>query len=301
MTLKRYLNESRVTGPLVNAARSVYRPLRTMYLRRRYPRGGFVTGNGVKVFCDFADSSYIWYDADAPNLAFDQRVIRNALEQSQGNVFIDVGAHFGFFTSFVAGLAADGLRPMKILAFEPDRHHFTCLESTMASHSKAHVELFQVAVSDAEGTLDMYRSTDASCLHSYGDETAVPVYSVPAVTLDAITERSLFAGDRIAVIKIDVDGAEPLVFRGAERVLRDHRPIVFAEFSPKYLRRNQTEPRRFFMNLCKSFRAYWVRQELESVVEVTASDYETIEASIGVVTDLLLSDHELDLTRLRRA
>jgi FkbM family methyltransferase len=300
MTLRRYLNESPVTGPIVNAARSVYRPLRTTYLRRRYPRGGFVSANGVQVFCDFTDGAYAWYDADAPDLAFDQRIIRAAIEQSQGNVFLDVGAHFGFFASFVAGLASDALRPMKILAFEPDRHHFACLESTMALHPKKEIELFRAAVGDAEGMVELYRSNDASCLHTYGDPTAELAYSVPAVTLDGVAERLLSPRDRIAVIKIDVDGAEPGVFRGAARVLRDHRPIVFAELSPKYLRRNQTDPRGFFTSLCSSFRTYWVRPELESVVEVTAADYEMIEGSIGVVTDLLLSDHELDLTRLRK-
>jgi FkbM family methyltransferase len=296
-SLRRSVARRSYTRGAVDLARPVYRDLRTRWLRLRHPRGGFVTGNGVRVFVDFQSPTYEWYDADAPNLSFDQRIIRGAIAQSSGNVFVDVGAHFGFFAAYVADLTREAGTAMRILAFEPDRRHFECLRSTLAPYDDLDISLFPVAVSDAIGTIAMYRSSDASCLHSYPDDTTSLAYSVDGVTLDSALETYLGPDDRVGVIKIDVDGAEPSVFRGAERVLREHRPIVFTELAPKLLRRNRTDPKQFFSGLCSRFHTYWVRYELESIVEVRAGDFEEIEASIDIVTDVLLSDRPLDLGR----
>jgi FkbM family methyltransferase len=296
-SLRRSVNRRRYTRSAVDLVRPVYRDLRTRWLCLRHPRGGFVTGNGVRVFVDFQSPTYEWYDADAPNLRFDQRIIRGAIAQSGGNVFVDIGAHFGFFAAYAAGLAREAGTEMRILAFEPDRLHFECLRSTLAPYGDLDISIFPVAVSDTNGTIGMYRSSDASCLHSYPDDTTSLAYSVDSITLDSALETYLDTRDCMAVIKIDVDGAEPSVFRGAERVLREHRPIVFTELAPKLLRRNRTDPQQFFSELCSQFHAYWVRYELESIVEVRAGDFEEIEASIDIVTDVLLSDRPLDLER----
>jgi FkbM family methyltransferase len=291
------VTRGRYTRGAADLARPAYRALRTQWLRLRYPRGGFVTGNGVRVFADFQSPTYAWYDADAPNLSFDQRLIRGALAQAEGNVFIDVGAHCGFFAAYVAGLAREAGTGIRILAFEPDHRHFECLQKTIAPHRDVDIAIFPFAVSDAIGSLQMYRCPNASCLHSYPDPAGVPVYAVDAVTLESALGAFLTAADRVAVIKIDVDGAEPAVLRGAERVLREHRPIIFTEFAPQHLRSNQTDPRQFFSELCSRFRTYWVRYDPESIVEVRAEDLDEIEASIDTVTDLFLSDRALDLSR----
>jgi len=294
-SLRRSVARRPYTRGAVDLARPVYRRLRTRWLRLRHPRGGFVTGNGVRVFVDFQSPTYEWYDADAPNLSFDQGVIRGAIAVSGGNVFVDVGAHFGFYAAYVADLAREAGTAMRIVAFEPDRRHCECLRSTLAPYDDLDISIVPVAITDAIGTVAMYRSSDASCLHSYHDATATLAYRVDGVTLDSALETYIGTNDRVAVIKIDVDGAEPSVFRGAERILREHRPIVFTELAPKHLRRNRTDPKQFFSELCSRFHTYWVRQERKSIVEVSAGDFEEIEASIDIVTDVLLSDRPLDL------
>jgi len=51
------LRRSAALRPLIDRLRPHYRSLRTAYLRRRYPRGGYVWGNGVRVFADFSGAS----------------------------------------------------------------------------------------------------------------------------------------------------------------------------------------------------------------------------------------------------
>src|SRR3546814_18543197 len=46
----------------------------------------------------------------------------------------------------------------------------------------------------------------------------------------------------LALLKVDVEGAEGMVFAGAERTLKEHRPVVLAEFSRPLLLKNGSSP-----------------------------------------------------------
>src|SRR6186997_600883 len=53
---------------------------------------------------------------------------------------------------------------------------------------------------------------------------------VPVVALDDLNVQG-----RVRLIKMDVEGAEPQVIRGAARLLRDHRPVILSELHPTQL------------------------------------------------------------------
>jgi hypothetical protein len=55
---------------------------------------------------------------------------------------------------------------------------------------------------------------------------------VPAIALDDVKIRG-----RVRLIKMDVEGAEPLVIRGAARLLAEHRPVILSELHPTQLDR----------------------------------------------------------------
>lgn len=46
----------------------------------------------------------------------------------------------------------------------------------------------------------------------------------------------MLAGEKIDLVKIDVEGYEPAVFAGLRRLLREQRPVVFTEFAPGTIR-----------------------------------------------------------------
>jgi Methyltransferase FkbM domain len=90
------------------------------------------------------------------------------------------------------------------------------------------VELHQAAVSDKDGKLQFLAdgSSQARLVSSNRKDTTM----VDVVTLD-----SLFEGRRIDILKIDVEGYEEMVFRGANRLL--HTPelkprAIFVEVHP---------------------------------------------------------------------
>jgi FkbM family methyltransferase len=294
MRLRQRLDSSKVGRPFISAARSVYRPLRTLYLQSRCPDGGFVIGNGVQVFCDFNDESYVWYDADAANLAFDQRVIRTVLNQVPGNVFLDVGAHFGFYAAFVAGLNESGARRLKVIALEPDKTHFRCLQRTVGRFARQRVTALPLAAGEFDGLLQLHKSSDATCLHTYSDETTEPTYVVESLRIDTICQRYLAPGDRVAFMKIDVDGAEPFVLAGATTVMQTHAPVTLLEFAPKLLRRSGTDVRAFYRDLCDRGDIYWLRYQCGSISRITDAHYRAVVENVGDgITDLLVAPTEL--------
>lgn len=289
----------RRNSSLVKLARPFYRRLRTEYLKRRYPRGHFIDATGVPVFCDFFDPSYVWYDADSEYMQFHKSVLDALIRQSTGNVFVDIGAHFGFYAAFMAAAVRRLHRPAVIIAVEPDRHHFACLERTVQRFqgNGVRADLVAAAVSDRNGTLSLYK-TDASCLHSYSEESgAVGCYEVPATTLDSLIEARLGHSDRVAMIKVDVDGAEPFVIDGWRETMKRYAPIVLTEFSPAAVSAAGRDPRALFFQLCDEYCVSHVDHHHTRVHRVGRDDYDAIAALVGGgVTDLILTAAPLTLS-----
>lgn len=147
-----------------------------------------------------------------------------------GMTVVDVGANVGYYTM----LAARELRGSgKVLAFEPASQNVSLLHYNVQLNGFADVvEVYPFALADGPRlvVLDMHGSNG--------------VMSEFPGDLKGLTERSLFRCmaldqlvklDRCDVLKIDVEGAEGLVVKGAENHLRRHRPLVFSEFAPDSL------------------------------------------------------------------
>jgi FkbM family methyltransferase len=127
----------------------------------------------------------------------------------------DIGANVGLFSFAAASLGA------QVVAIEPD----TWLANLMhrsALLNKLPVTVLPAAVSDHQGVSRLYLSDQGKASNSLvGDGIA---QTVIAVTLDSLLEH--FAAPQ--VLKIDVEGMEYAVLRGARRVLQA-RPRIFCE------------------------------------------------------------------------
>ncbi len=74
-------------------------------------------------------------------------------------------------------------------------------------------------------------SPGASLTHKAAEANSFTTLSVPVVALDDYFD----AGERVALLKIDVEGAELGVFQGAERILRQHAPLLVFECENRHL------------------------------------------------------------------
>ena len=138
-----------------------------------------------------------------------------------GMTVVDVGANLGYFTRLTASLVGP---TGAVYAFEPDADNFLLLKENTKQFQN--VRLIQNAVSDKEGMVTFYLSPKMgmhSLLKKRGSGRSV---TVPSTTLDR-----LYGETDIHFVKIDVEGAEKLVFLGMKKLL-SRKPIVVFEYNP---------------------------------------------------------------------
>lgn len=148
---------------------------------------------------------------------------------SPGKTFVDVGANFGIYTVVASKLVGSSGR---VIAFEPAAHTCNVLRRNIALNSFKNVLTVSAAVSNKPGIGWLYYGTDPvrnslgkdPCCEAGGEEVAV-------VSLDnALREAGV---EHVDVIKIDAEGAEELVLRGAANLLSCMRPVVIYEMNPE--------------------------------------------------------------------
>ena len=155
------------------------------------------------------------------------------LNLSSGSRFLDIGAHYGYFSLLASELVGT---TGKVSAFEPADKSFALLQEN--STRKSNITTFKKAVSDTAGKLTFfefptlyseYNSLDAAQFsnEAWFSEFKPVTVEVPATTIDAITGEASFIPD---LIKIDVEGAEYKAMLGGVRFFQAHAPVVVMEY-----------------------------------------------------------------------
>jgi FkbM family methyltransferase len=144
------------------------------------------------------------------------------------DVFIDVGANFGLHTVYAAKLVgAKG----RVFAFEPVTKHLNLLQKNLSlSHVRERVEIVSAAVSNStESSLTFYLPPEeeiAVTASLNADNDNLQKIEVANTRLDDYWNQI----DReVKLIKIDVEGAELEVLRGAEKLLKRWKPKLLIE------------------------------------------------------------------------
>jgi len=154
-----------------------------------------------------------------------------------GDTAVDVGAHIGFFAVQMASLVGPQGR---VYAFEPfDANADLLAQSIVENAFDDRMTLHRAAVGAASSTatLTFPRETlntgGAYLLRAGTSPLAGNLQkTVPVVALDSVDLRR-----PVRFIKMDVEGAEPQVVRGAERLLASDRPLILSELHPLQLER----------------------------------------------------------------
>jgi FkbM family methyltransferase len=152
----------------------------------------------------------------------------------RGRTFVDVGSHIGFYSM--------GLAPgfERVIAFEPSRFQYGWLRRNAALNAYDHVLCEHVALGDTAGTATLNVLSYEGGLNSLSPEVASALtildqYTVPVEVLD---DRGLTDVD---LLKIDVEGFEIQVLRGAARTIAASRPVILIEVWVDGARRRAVE------------------------------------------------------------
>ena len=136
-----------------------------------------------------------------------------------GQVVYDIGASSGFYTL----IAARAIGPAGVVvAFEPLPSSAVDLRKNIVLNGLENVIVLELAIGDSPGR---------AVLVEAGLQAAVAV-AAAGVAVDVVTLDDLVAGERVPppdLIKMDVEGAELAVLRGATRTLHAHRPVLLVE------------------------------------------------------------------------
>jgi len=151
---------------------------------------------------------------------------------NRGMTLVDAGANVGYFTALGAQrVGTEG----QVVAFEPSPYAFQRLSRMVAENRFANVSAINAGLSDAPGLLKLYlgkeshNHTPTMVPHANTTETPVPVQ-----TLDL--EMARLGIDSIDLLKIDVEGYEGKVLRGATNLLRERRiKAILCEFNEEWL------------------------------------------------------------------
>lgn len=144
-------------------------------------------------------------------------------ELDENDVFYDIGANTGLYTGFAAHICE------QVVAFEPHPANVSELRKN-AILNGPNVSVFEVALSDHSGSIGLYTPEVES---SHYPERDSPGFGGGTITEGAAnTEVKTVPGDRLIaerdinppnVVKIDVEGAEPLVIDGLSDALSNDR------------------------------------------------------------------------------
>lgn len=156
-----------------------------------------------------------------------------------GDVFVDVGAHVGWFSMLAASLVGP---TGQVWSFEPGRANHAQLVDHVAMNGFAHVRPVQAAVGSTGGIVTLHVHAGHDGGHAIRPEVERGA-SLPAdIALQPAwcTSLDAFFGDRtlgtVRAIKIDVEGFELEVLRGAQDFLARHQvPAVIAEINHQCL------------------------------------------------------------------
>lgn len=152
-----------------------------------------------------------------------------------GMVFVDGGSHEGVYSLFAALRTAPGGR---VIAFEPSARERASWQANMElNHCQA--TLIPAALGQAEGEATLVVAQGQRSGHNtlgafvWGGVQEAHRVRVPVRGLDHVAEE--LALTRLDLLKLDIEGAETAALRGAVRVLREYRPTLLLEVSPRSL------------------------------------------------------------------
>jgi FkbM family methyltransferase len=158
---------------------------------------------------------------------------------------VDVGAHVGLWAHDMAQKFG------KVWCFEPAPHNFACLAKNMAEHDN--VVLSAVALGDKEHKCTIGRDGDRQ-LNS-GSEY-VSISNTGPVRMVNLDSCDLPGCD---LLKVDVEGWELMVLRGAKKTIGQYHPVIIMETDKKFARKrygwNDFDATRFLM--MRDYKEVW--------------------------------------------
>jgi FkbM family methyltransferase len=158
---------------------------------------------------------------DAEEIALLKKLIK------PGDKIADIGANIGFYATLLSEFTGTN---GNVYCFEPDSTNFGYLKKATAN--KSNITIFNMAVSDSDSVLKVYKSKLLNVDHrTYPVNNYDSIEEVKATSIDKlISDKTILAPN---IIKIDIQGYELVAFKGMQNLLKQSSDLkIVAEFWP---------------------------------------------------------------------
>ncbi len=138
----------------------------------------------------------------------------------------DVGANFGYLSLvWNQTIAKNGI----VYAFEPHPTIFNSVKTSVKLNVLSNLKLINAAVSDKAGKIELHlSSTTSNTLTEVAQENkANTTVKIDMITLDEFSMQHAIT--HVDLIKIDVDGIEHDILKGAKQLIATSRPVIIVE------------------------------------------------------------------------
>ena len=145
-------------------------------------------------------------------------------------IAIDVGAHVGMNTIEFSDMYNE------VYAFEPVREIYDCLTETVRLNVKdtQRIHCFNTALGHTQGDVEIcYNPENTLATSKKGQNSRMSSTQVPMTTLDLTIPDD----KPVSLIKLDCEGVELDVLRGAENIIERNSPTIVFEWKPKISRK----------------------------------------------------------------
>ena len=238
---KKFLKHIRRQPVINRLVAKVLKMFGLMTLASRWPLQGIVklkfSSHFVKFYsnCDDYLVSNLYYDATDEEIGEFEYISKNLITDT-GRQYLDIGSYNGLFALFMAKKDPQG----SITAFEPNPANFFRIEKNVLLNNMKNIRCVNAGVSDHVGKLDFYLPDDYSIttvssfslsFASNHTDTSLSKIEVNVTDLDLFCQRENLHPD---VLKIDVEGHEWEVIKGAMNTIRRCHPVILCEIFTKF-------------------------------------------------------------------
>lgn len=213
--------------------------------------------------------------------AMEPVVSQTLLRQLQpGDVFLDLGANIGYYT--LCGAQRVG-REGRVISFEPQPQICARLRDNVARNQLNHVTVHELALGEQDGSFTLY-IPPAEVGFGHASLSPQEFQNATAVEVQVRRLDDLLFGklDRLDVIKLDAEGAELSIFRGARKLIEKFQPAIVVELNPEtsaYFQYQPLDLAAFLAECCPDYR--FIHLDGHHAVERTLQGHRDAGVTVG--------------------
>ena len=208
------------------------KPLLIGALRARYKSGFPVSIGGVQN-C-LLDPTFYFANWENFGQEHNSGFSKCVKEATRFKCFFDIGAHIGLYSIPIAKMAPK----LKVVSFEPSQSNYNMLKNHIQLNKLSNITCYNVLVGQEKRNDILFHEDESgiSAMNSLASIDKVKGYSKnmkSMIQLDSFCDEHNLYPD---VMKIDVEGAEVQVLKGAIKIISKVRPQIFLSLHPNHIK-----------------------------------------------------------------